>query len=79
VIAQWLHRNSPSSQVAAGQRPELKVFGDDYNTRDGTAIRDYIHIMDLAEAHGAGAPQLQQVPSNLHNDAVDFLATCTAL
>ena len=42
-------------QVAAGQRAELKVFGDDYNTRDGTAIRDYIHVMDLAEAHVAGA------------------------
>jgi UDP-glucose 4-epimerase len=45
-------------QVAACQRPELKVFGDDYNTRDGTAIRDYIHIMDLAEAHAAGTTPL---------------------
>ena len=42
-------------QVAAGQREELKVFGADYDTRDGTAIRDYIHVMDLAEAHVAGA------------------------
>lgn len=41
-------------QVAAGKRPMLKVFGNDYNTRDGTTIRDYIHIMDLAEAHVAG-------------------------
>lgn len=43
-------------QVAAGQRPEVKVFGSDYGTRDGTAVRDYIHVMDLAEAHLAGAP-----------------------
>lgn len=37
--------------VAAGLRDELHIFGDDYPTRDGTAIRDYIHIMDLASAH----------------------------
>jgi UDP-glucose 4-epimerase len=41
-------------QVAAGKRPLLKVFGNDYNTRDGTTVRDYIHIMDLADAHVAG-------------------------
>lgn len=38
-------------QVAVGIRDELKVYGDDYNTRDGTAIRDYIHVMDLADSH----------------------------
>ena len=38
-------------QAAMGQRPEVKVFGTDYPTPDGTAIRDYIHIMDLADAH----------------------------
>jgi UDP-glucose 4-epimerase len=38
-------------QVAAGQRTALTVHGNDYNTPDGTAIRDYIHVMDLAEAH----------------------------
>ena len=38
-------------QVALGQRTELKVFGDDYETPDGTCIRDYIHIVDLARAH----------------------------
>lgn len=37
--------------VATGLSPEMKVFGDDYATPDGTAIRDYIHITDLAEAH----------------------------
>ena len=40
-------------QVAVGLRPELKVFGDDYETRDGTCVRDYIHVMDLATSHVA--------------------------
>ncbi|MBT8318526.1 MAG: UDP-glucose 4-epimerase GalE [Gramella sp.] len=39
------------TQTAIGKREELSVFGDDYPTKDGTAIRDYIHVMDLAEAH----------------------------
>lgn len=39
------------SQVAAGMLPQLKIFGKDYETKDGTGERDYIHVMDLAEAH----------------------------
>ena len=39
------------TQTAAGLRSELKVYGNDYNTPDGTAIRDYIHVVDLAKAH----------------------------
>lgn len=39
------------TQVAAGQREKLMVFGDDYPTPDGTCIRDYIHVVDLAKAH----------------------------
>lgn len=39
------------TQTAIGKRAELSVFGDDYPTQDGTCIRDYIHVMDLAEAH----------------------------
>ncbi len=39
------------TQTAAGIRTELSVFGDDYPTPDGTAIRDYIHVVDLAKAH----------------------------
>lgn len=38
-------------QTALGQREGFKLFGDDFDTRDGTAVRDYIHVMDLAEAH----------------------------
>ncbi len=37
--------------VALGRRPSIKIFGQDYPTRDGTAVRDYIHVQDLAEAH----------------------------
>lgn len=38
-------------QVALGQRSDIKIFGEDYDTPDGTCIRDYIHIVDLARAH----------------------------
>ena len=38
-------------QVANGKRPKINVFGDDYPTKDGTCIRDYIHVLDLCEAH----------------------------
>ncbi|MBT8558179.1 UDP-glucose 4-epimerase GalE [Polynucleobacter paneuropaeus] len=38
-------------QVASGRLPHLNIFGVDYDTKDGTAIRDYIHVMDLAEGH----------------------------
>jgi UDP-glucose 4-epimerase len=39
------------SQVAVGKLAKLKIFGNDYNTHDGTGVRDYIHVMDLAQAH----------------------------
>jgi len=39
------------AQVATGKRECLSVFGNDYNTHDGTGVRDYIHVVDLARAH----------------------------
>lgn len=48
------------SQVAAGLRDELRIFGNDYPTADGTGVRDYIHIMDLAEGHVAALGFLSQ-------------------
>jgi len=46
------------AQVAVGRRPHLQVFGNDYDTPDGTGVRDYIHVMDLAEGHVAAVSHL---------------------
>lgn len=46
------------TQTAAGIRKQLSVFGDDYPTEDGTAVRDYIHVVDLAKAHIAALERL---------------------
>jgi UDP-glucose 4-epimerase len=47
------------AQVASGQRPYLNVWGNDYPTPDGTGVRDYIHVMDLAEGHVSALRYLQ--------------------
>ena len=47
-------------QVALGQREKVVVFGDDYNTEDGTCVRDYIHVTDLANAHFLALMRLQR-------------------
>nr|ACF81132.1 unknown [Zea mays] len=49
-------------QVAVGRLPELNVYGHDYPTRDGTAIRDYIHVVDLADGHIAALKKLFDSP-----------------
>ena len=46
------------SQVAVGKRPRLSIFGNDYDTVDGTGVRDYIHVSDLAEGHVAALRHL---------------------
>ena len=48
------------AQVAVGRRPYLSVFGNDYASKDGTPIRDYIHIVDLAQGHLAALKHLSQ-------------------
>ncbi|WP_341937648.1 UDP-glucose 4-epimerase GalE [Marinimicrobium sp. C2-29] len=48
------------AQVAIGKLPELSVFGDDYDTVDGTGVRDYIHVVDLAKGHVAALEGLYQ-------------------
>ena len=50
------------AQVAVGKREHLNVFGDDYPTPDGTGIRDYIHVVDLAEGHVAALRKLKENP-----------------
>jgi UDP-glucose 4-epimerase len=48
------------TQVAIGKRPKLRVFGNDYDTPDGTGVRDYLHVMDLADAHVAALRFLER-------------------
>jgi UDP-glucose 4-epimerase len=48
-------------QVAVGRRDLLTVFGDDYPTSDGTAVRDYLHVVDLAEGHLAALDRMDQI------------------
>ncbi|MFJ3669995.1 UDP-glucose 4-epimerase GalE [Streptomyces sp. NPDC090106] len=50
------------AQVAAGRREVLRVFGGDYPTRDGTAVRDYLHVMDTVEAHRLALDHLGDAP-----------------
>jgi UDP-glucose 4-epimerase len=47
-------------EAIKGERPALEIYGDDYPTPDGTCIRDYIHVNDLAEAHVLGLEYLQR-------------------
>ncbi len=54
-------------QVALGQRDRLTIFGDDYPTPDGTCIRDYIHVIDLAEAHILALEALADGQSRKYN------------
>ncbi|WP_157648595.1 GDP-mannose 4,6-dehydratase, partial [Thiobacillus denitrificans] len=49
------------AQVAVGRRPHLSVFGGDYLTPDGTGVRDYIHVVDLARGHVAALNRLLQL------------------
>lgn len=52
------------AQVAIGRRPKLAVFGSDYPTPDGTGVRDYIHVVDLAEGHVAALRRLLDAPGS---------------
>jgi UDP-glucose 4-epimerase len=48
------------AQVAVGKHPRLRVWGDDYDTKDGTGVRDYLHVMDLARGHLAALDYLEK-------------------
>ena len=50
------------TQVAVGKRPHLNVYGNDYNTPDGTGVRDYIHVVDLARGHLCALKKLEEKP-----------------
>ena len=54
-------------RVAEGKIKELSVFGNDYETRDGTCIRDYIHVVDLAKGHLAAIKALEPGKISVYN------------
>lgn len=60
------------TQTAIGKREKITVYGDDYNTPDGSAIRDYIHVVDLAKAHVAAIQLLEQGGNNKNYDVFNI-------
>ena len=60
------------TQTAAGLRDELTVFGSDYPTRDGTCVRDYLHIVDLAAAHVAALAWLERQATGPFNEVFNL-------
>lgn len=54
-------------QAAAGKRPHISIFGTDYPTKDGTCVRDYIHVLDLAEAHLLALEALERSDKLIYN------------
>ena len=50
------------AQVAVGKRPFVRIWGNDYPTPDGTGVRDYIHVMDLANGHVKALEKLRTKP-----------------
>ena len=55
------------TQVAVGKLEKVGVFGDDYDTKDGTGVRDYIHVVDLAEGHVCALKKIDEMISNKDN------------
>lgn len=54
------------AQVASGKLQQVSVFGNDYDTRDGTGVRDYIHVLDLGSGHLKALEHLNKTPAGLH-------------
>lgn len=54
-------------EVASGEKDKVEIFGTDYNTKDGTCIRDYIHVGDIAEAHLLALEKIDQIKNEVYN------------
>lgn len=67
------------TQTAAGVRPMLTIYGQDYPTRDGTCIRDFIHVMDIAHAHTLALDYLNRDDHNPHPYEIFNLGTGTGI
>ena len=61
------------SQVAVGKLPKLSIFGNDYPTNDGTGVRDFIHVTDLAQGHVAALNYLESKTSTVKKGSIGFL------
>jgi UDP-glucose 4-epimerase len=66
------------SQVAVGRLPQLRVFGGDYPTSDGTGVRDYIHVVDLAVGHVAAVRRLTERPACSPSTSAPAAATASS-
>jgi len=55
------------AQVAVGKRDKIQIFGDDWPTPDGTGVRDYIHVVDLAKGHVAALDHMPEEPTSVYN------------
>lgn len=65
------------AQVAVGRRESLAIFGNDYPTEDGTGVRDYIHVMDLADGHVAAMEKLAGIQGvHIYNPVQASAAAC---
>lgn len=60
------------TQTAIGKLPKMKVFGNDYPTRDGSCVRDYIHVCDIAHAHTLAVQYLEQGKNKTHCDVFNL-------
>lgn len=63
------------TQVAVGKREKLTIFGNDYNTKDGTGVRDYIHVEDLAKGHIKALEKLEKTKENEESVQIYNLGT----
>ncbi len=61
------HLLTQLNEVASGNLPYLNILGDDYSTPDGTGIRDYVHVLDIARAHSAVLPKMEQLKHQIFN------------